>query len=145
MTTTTARTLHNHIVTTARTHNVVIEWCATYCAECYFIGPHANSERRHVHVPPVTDFRAYAISLHELGHLVADGGLPTLNAHGYTSGSAKRRAEAVAWKWAMEHAVCWTAEMTTVRDKGLESYNTNIDGEPLMMTYHDFVEIMRGF
>lgn len=67
----------------------------------------SNYEYRIVVCPRLTSDSAYAIWLHELGHIV-------IQSHDETT----------AWSWAQAHALFWSPRMTTMRDLGLGTYVT---------------------
>ena len=85
-----------------------------------------------LHQFPVTSDTAYAVALHEIGHLVSSGQAGTLgsDALAWQLGQAARlsdrylRDELDAWFWAREHALCWTRAMAKQVQRSLRSYGT---------------------
>ncbi len=83
-----------------------------------------------LHQFPVTSDTAYAVALHEIGHLVSSGQAGTLgsDALAWQLGQAERlsdrylRDELDAWFWAREHALCWTRAMAKQAQRSLRSY-----------------------
>ncbi len=80
-----------------------------------------------------TDF-AYAVALHELGHLLAPGGIiprseftNTYQQTGQYSSirdiALRLEEERAAWGWARHHALYWNAEMDAAERIGLTSYD----------------------
>ena len=72
---------------------------------------------RTVVVAPIRDESTYALTLHELGHIVAPfGGL-----HG--SPGLERDAEDAAWAWARHYALEWTPLMEQVATQARATYD----------------------
>lgn len=113
--------------------------------ECRVCPPdHAHADRltRECHVPPIANEAAYAIALHELGHLANDPIPPTHPALVSTSiggliteldrvfrmlmeSKAPEhiiQTEIEAWQWAKDHALDWSPTMDHIRAVCMASY-----------------------
>jgi hypothetical protein len=140
---TTVEKFTDHVLAEAAQHAITIERCTKdacpneFCREMGQKGGRNHSDfiARIVHVAPITDHAMYAVALHELGHLIADGGVdyPRRLAMAVFGLNPRRedclREEQIAWQWAMEHALCWTVEMTRVRDSSIATYGIKWDEE----------------
>lgn len=91
---------------------------------------------------PVKDVDgAYAITLHEMGHVVTgevygpdEYSVNWLIGAGLVIREDTERAlrmEQAAWNWAQHHALVWTPEMTRMREFGLNTYRQGAVRAPL--------------
>jgi hypothetical protein len=77
---------------------------------------------RLVHIAPPDTDEAYAIALHELGHLCHPDGNQTGILRSKDP-AVKLAEEQAAWTWAKEHALRWTPAMEDVLHWGIASYH----------------------
>jgi hypothetical protein len=68
---------------------------------------------------PVVTEKAYAVFLHELGHLVS----PSQSWMAW----ARLQDEIDAWSWAMQNARFWTPRMTVFMQHSLRSYGIDLE------------------
>lgn len=99
-------------------------------------------------IAPVTDETAYAVALHELGHILhptgrvnETDGSPTMRRINEVATLRDMRLQLLeersAWEWAQHHALDWTVAMQHTMDLSLASYfafarklGLNPDGTP---------------
>ena len=121
-----------HIITLAREANISLEVCGR-CTNS-FADPHG----RRVHIPPPDGSdEAYAVALHELGHLLDPQGVQLSQdqmmgvklglTHDPEDTLAVYSEELAAWDWARRHAQRWTPEMEYRAQEGLSSYRAGLD------------------
>jgi hypothetical protein len=96
-----------HVRQLAREHGITIEEKGGYAGRAY------DRDRR-IKITPVRGAVSYAMALHELGHLIADG----------ASGRKNQRLvkEMRAWQWARKHAAIWSDRMDATMQTSLRSY-----------------------
>lgn len=94
--------LQAHVMELVCTHRLNLSWSDG-------ISGHAIVPTRSVKIPPVESYVAYAIALHEIGHVVGAQGLG-------------HEREQLAWEWAIGHALTWTDEMQGHKDRSLAGY-----------------------
>lgn len=121
------RNLHNeqlnaHAITLALEHHIAV-------VRCHYDEARAEQEARRAHVPAVTNDQTYAVFLHEVGHVVS----PEADSRQYRHAVEKiddsaRQAllsplgEIGAWRFAVTHALTWSAEMQAEMYRCLSSY-----------------------
>jgi hypothetical protein len=107
-----------HIQQLARDYDV------TLLIDPYLDPKRASSEPvdRRVLLPPITDATTYAIALHEIGHVASGHTMPSAFIYLIGGGRAVMSVEMEAWRWARQHALEWTPEMTAIEQWGLDSY-----------------------
>jgi hypothetical protein len=89
-------------------------------------GGSACFEQRLIETPPVTNEAAYAVFIHELGHIVD----PEADSRQYPNIITKTKTisiegEVGAWRWAVKNALRWTAEMQNRLYEGLTGYQVH--------------------
>jgi hypothetical protein len=96
--------LNEHVTDLLQRHNIA-----------YSFHPYSSVGRifmREVRIPPIESPTAYAIALHEIGHI--------LGRHQYSRSPAVR--ERWAWRWARANALQWTPAMEVHKQICLVSY-----------------------
>ena len=78
------------------------------------LGAHAYPEDFVVALPAVRSARAYAVALHEIGHLL-----------GRAQQASAIQREVAAWLWARKHALVWSNSMAELARRSLNSYSTS--------------------
>lgn len=80
---------------------------------------------------PVVDETSYAVTLHELGHLIApNGSLPAEHAQARSMDrhlAIQLVEEQAAWEWAVHQAMEWTPVMQSVMDYAIGTYQKGHD------------------
>lgn len=99
--------LSEHITSLGAQHGIVVQ-------EKQGTSGRAFERTRMIRITPVKGVVSYAIALHELGHLIADG----------ASGRKHKRLdkEMRAWQWARANGLVWTDRMDDTMQKCLQSY-----------------------
>ena len=83
----------------------------------------AFQEARRILTPPVTNEENYAVTLHELGHIVSPEGDSRQYTHVITDDALIAvQGELGAWRWAVAHALVWTKAMQGQMYAALLSY-----------------------
>lgn len=108
--------LATHAAALMLQHNLKFEFLATG-------GGLAYCQSRTVACDYVLTEDAYAVFLHEAGHIVSPEGDSNQYRHLYTDKSILSPiAEIGAWRWAVSNAIFWTDEMAARLESGLRSY-----------------------
>lgn len=82
-----------------------------------------------VHVPIIVNHRTYAVSLHELGHILSERGWLSKEMEHAGKVPTPRNLilqmeeEVSAWKWAKDHALVWNGEMQQFSEWSLNTYS----------------------
>jgi|SRR5579862_3509443 len=97
-----------------------------------------NFVRKTIVMPCIDNLKAYGTAMHELGHLLAPGGIhedrkAKRGAFSYRNYHEALKAgvlefmideENAAWKWAKAHSLIWNEEMQQDADRALETYTS---------------------
>ena len=86
-------------------------------------GARAHQEARRIVTPAVTNEENYAVTLHELGHILSPDGDSRQYSHVIKDDTMIAvGGELGAWRWAVEHALVWTKPMWDRMYASLLSY-----------------------
>lgn len=111
-----------HLVALAKKADVSLFVC-DQCDNSY-----ANPITRRVHIPP-PDGRdeAYAVALHELGHILDPRGYQRPRVPGVpVPPDVQYEEELAAWDWARRNATRWTEAMEYIAQLALFTYRTGL-------------------
>ena len=103
----TAESREAHILTLARQHGIALD------IRCSTRGM-SWADTRRIRIAQVRGPVSYAVALHEIGHLVAEG------ASGRTH--SRLLKEIRAWRWARAHALEWTERMDREMQRSMQCY-----------------------
>jgi len=98
-----------HVVDLAVEHDAAITWMSKRSAVTKVAGGLCFFGARQIIAPAIVDTAAYAVALHELGHLMHARSLSTIN------------REIAAWRWAVGAARWWDASATARMRHALET------------------------
>jgi hypothetical protein len=90
----------------AAEHEVAVTWCDS--------ASKAYTDQRHVAIRPVRSEVTYAVALHELGHILAEGGRGRF--------WMDLEAESCAWEWALRNAGTVGPRFRATVKRGLQSH-----------------------
>ncbi len=88
----------------------------------------AAPKDRVVVMVPIVDDVTYGIALHEMGHIVAPGGHSTepVDREAVPGMEQLLGQEDAAWRWAIETALVWSAEMEAMHIWARETYRRKL-------------------
>jgi hypothetical protein len=93
--------------------DVLVKWSET---EAQVLRAYDTGELLEIDLPVVRTAVDYAVALHEFGHV-----------HGrYQLSPDTLVKERWAWRWAKEHALCWTTEMEREEMDSLQWYRDHL-------------------
>ena len=98
--------LNRHFLTLCAEEEVDVQWCESPLKALALSG-----ELEFILAPHITSEAAYAVAMHELGHIKSRN----------QSGEQIER-ERAAWDWARSNALSWTAHMEGYATASLRSY-----------------------
>lgn len=138
--------LRNHAMEIARAFNIDLremEGCKRPQAEFILPGKGATESisKCWVNTLPIASDAAYAIAMHEMGHIAMPG---AFNMQTQRRGAVvKIEEELAAWEWAMHYALAWTDEMQRMKDFALRNYEANAVVEQILgPELTDFIETL---
>lgn len=109
-----------HVAYLIHAHHITVRWDVLPAGQNAYASPLA----RWVELAPIINGELYATALHEVGH-IANPCLPThqrRRTKGIIATTVCCRCEISAWRWALDVAIEWTADMHRLMKASLESY-----------------------
>ena len=139
--------LRQHAELLASKHNIRLLYAA------YIHDDESCSQwtKRQVWMPPITTERIYATALHEMGHMVAPGGLSRERIAMYKAGMRTYRdapidfmlaEERAAWQWARENALEWTEPMMENEATSMKTYTDEKLRQAKRRLYRHYVKLL---
>ena len=117
-------TFAEHVSSLATQHNVFVIVETSLPPD----GGAAFGPLRTIIIAPVIDETTYMVAMHELGHLIAPGGLGgTASNNLALSMCALMDQEDAAWTWARAHAMIWTDLMEHWAQWARETYRQTLE------------------